>query len=253
MKKSQYIYGIHAVKSLLDKNPSRIMRLHVAKERMDQKIQSLIDLAEAAHIPIELTTRNALTQLTHSDRHQGVMASCHRSKSFSENDLADMIAALSGPVLFLILDGVQDPHNLGACLRTADALGVHAVIAPRDRSVGLTETVAKVASGAAETVPFIQVTNLSRTLSFLKENNIWIYGADAEAAKTLYEENLTGSVALVMGAEGTGLRRLTRECCDGLLKIPMQGAVSSLNVSVATGIFLCEVVRQRLIISASRL
>jgi 23S rRNA (guanosine2251-2'-O)-methyltransferase len=157
-----------------------------------------------------------------------------------------MLDALTVPAFLLVLDGVQDPHNLGACLRSADAAGVHAVIAPKDKSVGLTPTVVKVASGAAESVPFIQVTNLARTLRSLKDRNIWIYGAAAEADQTLYQAKLTGSIALVLGAEGSGLRRLTREHCDGLLTIPMRGSVSSLNVSVATGIFLFEALRQRI-------
>lgn len=246
MKKSHTIYGIHAVQSLLETYPQRVMRLCVAKERMDQRIAAVLKIAEKSGVIVESVARDMLTQMTDSDRHQGVVAICHPMKTFSENDLTDLIAKLTGPALFLILDGVQDPHNLGACLRTADALGVHAVIAPKDRSVGLTDTVAKVASGAAETIPFIQVTNLARAMALLKENNIWIYGADADATKTLFAENFKGSVAIALGAEGTGLRRLTRDSCDGLLKIPMQGSVSSLNVSVATGIFLSEVVRQRL-------
>lgn len=244
-KQTHSIYGIHAVNSLLDVNPQRIIRLFISKERMDNKIQAILDSAGALKISVELTTRDRLTDMIQSDRHQGVIAMCHPAKQLSENDLSKLVENISGPALFLILDGIQDPHNLGACLRTADAAGVHAVIAPKDRSASLNDTVAKVASGAAETVPFIQVTNLARTMTFLKENNIWIYGAAAEATKTLYEEKLTGSIALVLGAEGTGLRRLTQERCDGLLKIPMQGSVSSLNVSVATGIFLFEVVRQR--------
>jgi len=247
MNKKQYIYGFHAVKSLLDANPSRAISLFVAKERVDSKMQNLLELAENLRLPIELISRDELAKLVSSDRHQGIVALCHPMKQFTENDLPNFLNNISGPAFLLILDGVQDPHNLGACLRTADAAGVHAVIAPKDRSVGLNDTVAKVASGAAETVPFIQVTNLARTLTFLQENNIWIYGAAAHATKTVYQEKLTGSVAIVLGAEGTGLRRLTEDRCDGLLNIPMHGSVSSLNVSVATGVFLFEVVRQRLL------
>ena len=149
-----------------------------------------------------------------------------------------------------MLDGVQDPHNLGACFRSADAAGVHAIIAPKDKSVGITPVVSKVASGATETVPFVQVTNLARTLEQLKESGIWIYGAAGEAEQTLYQTDLTGPAAIVLGAEGEGLRRLTRERCDFLVKIPMQGAVSSLNVSVATGVFLFEAIRQRTVVSS---
>ena len=163
----------------------------------------------------------------------------------SEADLENILMNLQTPAFLLILDGVQDPHNLGACLRSADAAGVHAVIAPKDKSVGLTSTVSKVASGAAETVPFIQVTNLARTLRFLKENNIWIIGADALADKAIFDSDLTAPIALVLGAEGSGMRRLTREHCDLLVNIPMSGSVSSLNVSVAAGIFLFEATRQR--------
>lgn len=247
MKQTQYIYGIHAITSIFDTNVKRLIRLYISKERVDQKIQNIILLSQKNATPVEYLSRNELTQLVHTDRHQGVVALCHMAKQFSENDLPELLANISGSAFFLILDGVQDPHNLGACLRTADAAGVSAVIAPKDKSVGLTDTVTKVASGAAETVPFIQVTNLARTLTFLQKNHIWIYGAAATADKFIYQEKLTGHIALVLGAEGTGLRRLTEEHCDGLLKIPMCGSVSSLNVSVAAGIFLFEAVRQRLI------
>lgn len=246
MNNTSVIFGLHAVQSLLTSNPKRILRLMLLKQRHDQKIQNLIDLAETHHIKIEFAPRAELDNIAKHENHQGVIAFCQAAKQYSENDLAQLLESIAGPKLLLILDGVQDPHNLGACLRTADAAGVHAVIAPKDKSVGLTPTVCKVASGAAETVPFIQVTNLARTLSFLQEQNIWIYGAAAEAEQSVYQAKLTGSVALVLGAEGSGLRRLTREHCDVLLNIPMFGSVSSLNVSVATGIFLFEAVRQRM-------
>ncbi len=239
------IFGIHAVQSLLTTQPKKINRLLILKDRHDQKMQALLDLAAQHHIPVELTPRHELDRMANNENHQGVIAFCQKTKSYSEADLENLLDNLAGPAFLLVLDGVQDPHNLGACLRSADAAGVHAVIAPKDKSVGLTPTVAKVASGAAETVPFIQVTNLARTLRFLQERNIWIYGAAAEAEKTLFQADLRGSVALVLGAEGSGLRRLTREHCDMLLNIPMKGAVSSLNVSVAAGVFLFEVVRQR--------
>ncbi len=245
MSEKFLVFGLHAVEALLSTHPDRILRLLVSKERHDQKIQSLIQLAEEKKISVECVPRHELDRLSNRENHQGLIAFCQRANAYFENDLENLLDNISGPVLLLILDGVQDPHNLGACLRTANAAGVHAVIAPKDKSVGITPTVAKVASGAAEMVPFIQVTNLARTLRNLQERNIWIYGAAAEADKTLYQADLKGSIALVLGAEGSGLRRLTREHCDALFCIPMAGSVSSLNVSVATGVFLFEAVRQR--------
>ncbi|MEO8400718.1 MAG: 23S rRNA (guanosine(2251)-2'-O)-methyltransferase RlmB [Gammaproteobacteria bacterium] len=245
MKEKSLVFGLHAVQAILTTQPKRIERLIILKERHDQKIQNLLDLAKQNHIKIELVPRHELDRIADQENHQGVIAFCQRAKNLSESDLETLLDAIKGPVLLLILDGIQDPHNLGACLRSADAAGVHAVIAPRDKSVGLTPTVSKVASGAAESVPFIQVTNLARTLRMLQDRNIWIYGAAGEADKTLYQSDLKGSIAVVLGAEGAGLRRLTRDHCDQLLKIPMHGSVSSLNVSVATGIFLFEAVRQR--------
>jgi 23S rRNA (guanosine2251-2'-O)-methyltransferase len=183
--------------------------------------------------------------MAHEANHQGVIAFCQSTESYSEDDLQALLEGLDVPPFLLILDGVQDPHNLGACFRSADAAGVHAIIAPKDKSVGLTAVVSKVASGAAEAVPFVQVTNLARTLEILKEMGIWVYGAAGEAEQTLYQADLRGPIAIVLGSEGEGLRRLTRERCDVLLKIPMHGSVSSLNVSVATGIFLFEALRQR--------
>jgi 23S rRNA (guanosine2251-2'-O)-methyltransferase len=193
----------------------------------------------------ELMQREELDHLTQHGNHQGVLAYTKQLKTFGEADLKHLLVNLTEPPFLLVLDGVQDPHNLGACFRSADAAGVHAIIAPKDKAVGITPVVSKVASGAAETVPFIQVTNLARTLEQLKELGVWIYGAAGEAEKTLYQTDLRGPIAIVLGAEGEGLRRLTRERCDLLVKIPMQGSVSSLNVSVATGVFLFEAVRQR--------
>ena len=189
--------------------------------------------------------RQALDRLVQNGNHQGVIAYCKSASTYSEGDLKELLADLKEPAFLLILDGVQDPHNLGACFRSADAAGVHAIIAPKDRSVGLTASVSKVASGAAETVPFVQVTNLARTLEMLKEMGIWIYGAAGEAEQSLFKTDLKGSIALVLGSEGEGLRRLTRDTCDVLVKIPMHGSVSSLNVSAAAAVFLFEAVRQR--------
>jgi 23S rRNA (guanosine2251-2'-O)-methyltransferase len=240
-----FLFGIHAVQALLSQHPERALALYVQKERHDQKIQVLIDLAKTNGVKIQLASRVELDALVEHAVHQGVVAACQKPAAHTENDLENIIAAAPKPLL-LVLDGIQDPHNLGACLRSADAAGVHAVIVPKDKSVAITPTVSKVASGAAETVPFIQVTNLARTLRFLKEQGVWLFGAAGEAQQTLYQADLSVSAALVLGAEGQGLRRLTREHCDVLLNIPMLGSVSSLNVSVATGIFLFEALRQRL-------
>jgi 23S rRNA (guanosine2251-2'-O)-methyltransferase len=247
MSEKSFVFGMHAVHALLTAQPDRVLRLAILKDRQDQKIQAILELAEHHSIKVEFVPRHELDRLANQENHQGLIAFCQRVKTYSENELTALLDSINGPALLLVLDGIQDPHNLGACLRSADAAGVHAVIAPKDKSVGLTPTVAKVASGAAEAIPFVQVTNLARTLRYLQDRNIWIYGAAAEATQTLYQTDLKGSVALVLGAEGSGLRRLTREHCDGLLTIPMSGSVSSLNVSVATGIFLFEAVRQRLI------
>ncbi len=244
MNKTLNIFGLHAVESLLKTHPERVSRLCVLKERGDQKIQTLIQTAKSHSIKIELLSRHDLDRLVKDENHQGVVAFCQPVKHFTEDDLDSILDSVDKPLL-LILDGVQDPHNLGACLRSADAAGVHAVIAPRDKAVGITSVVSKVASGAAESIPFIQVTNLARTLEYLKERGIWLYGAAGEAENSLYETKFSGSLAIVMGAEGSGLRRLTRDTCDFLIKIPMHGSVSSLNVSVATGVILFEVVRQR--------
>lgn len=245
MSENVIIFGIHAVQSLIKKQPQRIIRLAVLQDRNDQRIQSIIVEAKQNKIKVDFFARQQLDRMAENENHQGVVAHCQKANHYTEHDLEALLENINEKPFLLILDGVQDPHNLGACLRTADAAGVHAVIAPKDKSVGLTPTVSKVASGAAENIPFIQVTNLARTLRFLKEKNIWIFGAAGEAEQSVFQADLKGSIALVLGAEGTGLRRLTREHCDVLLNIPMQGSVSSLNVSVATGIFLFEAVRQR--------
>lgn len=239
-----YVFGMHAVESVLTNQPKRVIKLYIQKERNDQKIQTLTDLAKTQGVPLELKSRHELDRLTNNEVHQGIVAHCQKAKSYTENDLEELLEKTPKPFL-LILDNIQDPHNLGACLRSADAAGVHAVIVPKDKSVGLTPTVTKVACGAAETIPFIQVTNLARTMRYLKDQGVWLFGAAGEAKKTLYQTDFAVPVAIVLGAEGEGLRRLTREHCDDLIRIPMNGLVSSLNVSVATGICLFEVVRQR--------
>lgn len=241
----QYVFGLHAVDALLNKQPERVIRLCVFPERNDKKLDALVSLAKKLGIPVDQASRQELDRMTQEANHQGVVAYCNKSRTYDEASLKQLLQDLTVPPFVLLLDGVQDPHNLGACFRSADAAGVHAIIAPKDKAVGITPIVSKVASGAAETMPFIQVTNLARTMEQLKESGVWLYGADAEAKQTLYQTKLTGAIGMVLGAEGSGLRRLTRELCDVLLKIPMQGTVSSLNVSVATGIFLFEAVRQR--------
>lgn len=239
-----FVFGIHSVASLLERQPERVKQLYVQKDRQDQKINALIERAKNQKIKIEFMPRQELDRMTDNEVHQGIVAWCEKASVYSEKDLDDIIAKSAKPLL-LILDGIQDPHNLGACLRSADAAGVDAVIVPKDKSVGITATVSKVASGAAETMPFIPVTNLARQLGQLKDQGIWLFGAAGEAKQSLYQADLTVPAGLVLGAEGQGLRRLTRETCDILLSIPMQGSVSSLNVSVATGIFLFEAIRQR--------
>lgn len=245
MKEKEFIYGLHAVDVLLEKNPESIIKLSVCKDRLDQKLKNIVNAASLLHIPIEWVKRSDLDQWAQYGNHQGVVAFCKSIQKYTEQDLEPLLEKLVQPVFLLILDGVQDPHNLGACLRSADAAGVHAVIAPKDKSVGLTAAVSKVASGAAAAVPFIPVTNLVRTMQFLKEKNIWMVGTAEDAELPYFSNDMTGSVAVVMGSEGKGLRRLTREYCDFLVSIPMQGSVPSLNVSVAAGIMLFEVVRQR--------
>jgi len=242
---NQYVFGLHAVDALLNKQPERVIRLCVYEERDDKKLHALMSLAKKLGIPVCPASRKELDNMIQDANHQGVIAFCRESRVYAESDLKHLLQHLTVPPFLLLLDGVQDPHNLGACFRSADAAGVHAIIAPKDKAVGITPVVSKVASGAAETLPFVQVTNLARTMEQLKESGIWLYGADAEAKQTLYQTKLTGAIGIVLGAEGSGMRRLTRELCDVLLKIPMQGSVSSLNVSVATGIFLFEAVRQR--------
>jgi 23S rRNA (guanosine2251-2'-O)-methyltransferase len=250
----QYIYGIHAVDSLLRQNPKSVQRLWAQRGRDDNRIGALLELAQNQGVPVARESRQALDEMV-KGRHQGIVAETldvpvHGETSqpnlWQEVDLLRMVENKDGPVLILVLDGVTDPHNLGACLRSADAAGVDAVVVPRDKSADLTPVSRKVACGAAEVVPFARVTNLSRTLQALKERGVWLFGAAGEAENAIYDNDLTVSMALVMGAEGSGLRRLTREQCDHLVRLPMAGSVSSLNVSVATGVCLFEAVRQRL-------
>jgi len=242
---SEIVFGIHAVTSLLKQDPHRIKALFVLSGREDARLQPLVDEASKLGISIQMTARKRLDDMA-GGVHQGIVADCKPMQAHDESYLDYLLDNTDEPLLLLVLDGVTDPHNLGACLRTAEAAGVQAVIAPKDKSAPLNATVSKVASGAAEMVPYIQVTNLARSLQKMQAAGVWITGTAGEAEHTLYEVDLKGSMALVMGAEGKGMRRLTREHCDQLVKIPMLGQVSSLNVSVATGVCLFEVVRQRL-------
>lgn len=239
------IFGLHAVTSLLNRNPGRVRRLLVQQGRRDERLQTLLDKAETQRIKVIEEPKAGLDQRAGGGRHQGVIAECEPIKALSEKALDVLLDNAGSAPLVLVLDGVTDPHNLGACLRTADAAGVALVIAPKDKSAPLNATVAKVACGAAEVVPYIQVTNLARTLQSLQQRGIWVTGTAGEAEANVYQTDLTGPCALVMGAEGKGMRRLTRENCDQLINIPMAGEVSSLNVSVATGVCLFEIVRQR--------
>ncbi|MFZ5466869.1 MAG: 23S rRNA (guanosine(2251)-2'-O)-methyltransferase RlmB [Pseudomonadota bacterium] len=242
-----WLFGIHAVEAALRHDPANIVRLLFAQGRRDLRLQEVERLAEEAGLSITRVEPRELDRLTRVDRHQGVAVQYRAAPTYDENDLYAMLDGLDEPALLLVLDGVTDPHNLGACLRVADGAGAQAVIAPKDRAVGLTPTVRKVASGAAESVPFVQVTNLARTLDGLKQRNIWVIGLAGEADHSLYETRLaTQPLAVVMGAEGSGLRRLTREACDELVNLPMLGSVESLNVSVAAGVSLYEIRRQRL-------
>jgi 23S rRNA (guanosine2251-2'-O)-methyltransferase len=238
-------YGLHAVRVMLARSPARVRRVLLAPGRDAGRFAAIRSLAETAGIQVATADEAALDRLAGGGRHQGVVAEIEPRAGDPETQLEQALEASDGPPLLLVLDGVQDPHNLGACLRSADAAGVAALIAPRDGAAGLTPVVRKVAAGAAETVPFVAVVNLARTLRDLKARGIWLVGTDDSAGKSLYEADLDGPLAIVMGSEGEGLRRLTRECCDDLVSIPMAGAVESLNVSVATGIVLFEAVRQR--------
>lgn len=237
------VFGIHAVEAFLQRAPQDVLELFVMKDRDDKRMQPIIQLARQNGVSVQFCNRKTLDDMV-GGQHQGVVAKARLQSSGNETDLAAIVAANDKPFI-LILDGVTDPHNLGAILRSADAAGVHAVVAPKDRSVKLTSVVRKVACGAAESVPFITITNLARTMRELQDAGVWIVGTAGETDTLVYDADLKGPLALVLGAEGEGLRRLTRETCDALVKIPMFGTVSSLNVSVAAGICLFEAVRQR--------
>jgi 23S rRNA (guanosine2251-2'-O)-methyltransferase len=243
---TQMVFGFHAVSSILRKQPKSIQRLLVQDDRRDKRLTQFLELARNQGVSVEKASKAVLDQTT-PGRHQGVIAfvlAGETSNEIDERELTSYVSTLALP-LILILDGVTDPHNLGACLRTADAAGVHLVVVPKNKSADMSPVVRKVASGAAECVPFMRVTNLARVLQELKSLGVWIVGTSGDAEDVLYARDVRGPIALVMGAEGDGMRRLTTEQCDFLVKLPMAGSVSSLNVSVATGVCLFEIVRQR--------
>jgi 23S rRNA (guanosine2251-2'-O)-methyltransferase len=244
VKGSETVYGIHAVHAMLDKHPDRVTSLRLSERRDDPRIRQIEELAKRHNKPIQRIDPHALKQLLGDVAHQGVLAEITPLPAWDEDALLTSLQTTAAPLL-LVLDGVQDPHNLGACLRTADACGALAVIVPKDRAAQLTPTVRKVAVGAAETTPIVAVTNLARTLKLLKDAGLWIVGADADGAKLPHEVDLKGGIVLVLGAEGSGLRQLTRQNCDWIVRLPQLGSVESLNVSVAAGMLLYEAVRQR--------
>jgi 23S rRNA (guanosine2251-2'-O)-methyltransferase len=243
MSRPHVLFGFHAITVRMKTAPQSIVELHVESNRRDARMRAFAERAREAGIRIVETDGDRLDKMAGSPRHQGVVARVEAVQM--PHSLDEVVENIEGPPLLLVLDGVTDPHNLGACLRVADGSGTHAVVAPKDHAVGINATVAKVASGAAETVPYIMVTNLARTLTELKEHDIRIIGTSDDAEHTLYDLDLTGPVAFVLGAEGDGMRQLTRKTCDQLVRIPMAGAVESLNVSVAAGVCLFEALRQR--------
>jgi len=240
---AKILFGFHAVTVRLKTAPDSVIEVHVDATRRDARMRTFVERAKEAGAKLVDSDDQRLIRLAGSPRHQGVVAKVNALATV--HSLDDVLDAVSGPPLVLVLDGVTDPHNLGACLRVADGAGAHAVVAPKDHAVGLNATVAKVASGAAETVPYLMVTNLARTLNELKERGIQVVGTAEDAGQTLFDIDFTGPVALVLGAEGPGLRALTKKTCDTLVRIPMAGAVESLNVSVAAGVCLFEALRQR--------
>jgi 23S rRNA (guanosine2251-2'-O)-methyltransferase len=244
--KRNFVYGLHAINAVLERAPERLLELWVAQPRDDSRTRDLRERAERVGVRVQSVGGEALAKLVGEVAHQGAVAAVRPLKAWDEHDLVEALSQVAEDPLLLVLDGVTDPHNLGACLRTADAAGAHAVLIPKDRAATVDGVVRKVAAGAAEFVPVASVTNLARTLDTLKERGIWVVGTDGEAPQTLYAADLKRPLALVLGAEGSGMRRLTRERCDFLVRIPMAGQVESLNVSVAAGVALFEARRQRL-------
>lgn len=241
----EYVFGWHAVEAVLKREPERLQRVWIQTGRQDKRVKVITDALNDLGVRWQVVHRKELDERV-AGVHQGIVAGVSESREWTEDDLLAQLAGQDAAPFLLVLDGVTDPHNLGACMRTADAVGVQAVIVPKDKSASLTPVARKVACGAAETVPFVRVTNLARFLRTLKDQGVWLIGTAGEAKATLFQADFKGPVALVMGAEGKGMRRLTREHCDQLINIPMLGHVDSLNVSVATGVCLYEALRQRL-------
>lgn len=242
----ELVYGWHAVKALCERDPAGVTEIWIRRGRHDPRIEYIVTLAGEHGIAVHRSSPRALDRLSGQGRHQGVVAGYRAAAPPAPAlDLARLLASAPGPVLLLVLDGVQDPHNLGACLRTADAAGADAVVVPRQRAVGLTPGVRKAAAGAAESVPLVQVTNLARSLGEMREAGVRVVGASGEAPRSLFEADLRGSLALVLGGEERGLRRLTREQCEALVRIPTAGHTHTLNVSVVAGVCLFEALRQR--------
>lgn len=244
MVNDNLIFGINPIQQLLTNNPGKIIEIFISSGKDEKRTQAIIDAAKEQGISVQRVDVKKLDKWLEGQNHQGVVAKITATPVLTEATLAELVKRSAKP-LFLILDGVQDPHNLGACLRTADAVGVTAVIVPKDHAVGITPIVRKVASGAADTVPLVQVSNLARAMKELQDLGVWIVGTAGDSDQTIYEMDLKGAIAIVLGAEGEGMRQLTKKSCDFLAKIPMYGQVESLNVSVATGVCLYEVLRQR--------
>ena len=245
-KTGQWISGINAVSSALEHDIEHVREVLVEAGNKNARITEIEENARRKDISVRRVNNQALEGIAGGLRHQGVIARYEAAKPTEESELPVLIEAAQGKVLLLVLDGIQDPHNLGACLRSAAASDVTAVIIPKDKAAPINATVRKTSAGAADRIPVVSVTNLARTLRVIKDAGVWVYGMDGEAPSLIYQTDFTGNVAIVMGSEGEGMRRLTREHCDGLIKIPMPGEMESLNVSVATGVALFEVVRQRL-------
>lgn len=242
----QYVYGVHAVAALLANRHRKTKTLYLTQDRVDKRITDLLTIATEVGVPIERLSAQKMDLRFSEFTHQGVVACAGALPEYGETDLCRLLESSKQPSLILILDGVTDPHNLGACLRSADAAGVDFVIIPKDKNASITPVVSKVACGAAESVPLVRVTNLVRAMEIIKQEGVWIYGAAGEADGLIYNIDCKSAIAIVLGAEGAGMRRLTRDVCDGVFSLPMLGTVTSLNVSVATGICLYEVVRQRI-------
>jgi len=245
MKYQNIIYGIHAIEAIIKKKSPKVKQLYLQEDKTNARLNKLQLLAKKNNIPVKNSSKKEMDTLSQHGIHQGALIECSEQTIYSESDLPQFLAALEKPALILLLDSIEDPHNLGACLRSANAAGVDMVIAPKHRAAGITPVVHKAASGALSSTPFMQVNNLANIIRFLKTKNIWVIGAAGEATESLYDTDFSVPMALVLGGEGTGLRRLIKQECDILVHIPMLGTVSSLNVSVSAGVCLFEVVRQR--------